>query len=40
VRPQFDLRGTYCLSGQVQIIIDSAVSSASDSVARVRLQPS
>jgi len=37
---KMDLHGTYCLDGQVEIIIDSSMSGASDSVKSVRLQPS
>jgi hypothetical protein len=37
---KMDLHGTYCLDGQVEVVIDSSVSSASDSVSRVRIQPS
>jgi hypothetical protein len=34
-----DLHGRYCLDGPVQVVIDSSVSSASDSVSQVRLVP-
>lgn len=34
-----DLHGRYCLDGNVTVVIDSTVSSASDSVRRVRLAP-
>ncbi|RLB66063.1 MAG: hypothetical protein DRI90_00380 [Deltaproteobacteria bacterium] len=37
---KMDLHGTYCLDGQVEVIVDSSVSNASDSVSRVRIQPS
>ena len=36
---KMDLHGTYCLDGQVEIIIDSSMSGASDSVKSVRLDP-
>ena len=35
----FDLHGTYCLDGAVEVIMDSTVSSASDSIRSVRLTP-
>jgi hypothetical protein len=36
---QQDLHGTYCLSGTVEVVVDSSVSSQSDSVSRVLLVP-
>ncbi|MBW1808454.1 MAG: hypothetical protein JRJ87_09700 [Deltaproteobacteria bacterium] len=35
----WDYHGQYCLDGGVQVVMDSSVSSASDSVRRVRLTP-
>ena len=34
-----DLHGRYCLEGLVEVVMDSSVSSQSDSVRRVRLVP-
>ena len=36
---QMDLHGRYCLSGAVEVVVDSSVSGASDSVSRVRIVP-
>jgi len=35
----WDHHGVYCLSGQVQVVLDSSVNGGSDSVSAIRLEP-
>ena len=35
----WELHGTYCLSGEVEVTLDSTVNGGSDSVLGVRLEP-